>query len=188
MSRKEFVTLLGQSGCGKTTTLRIIAGFIQPQTGDVFFDGKSELGVPPHKRPVNTVFQRYALFPHLNVFENIAFALRLKKVPEDEIIRRVMAYAPDIPCCVGWDGNKDPQSMVDRAIALSGSLVPQRFKALVDKFGSDPAAMKQAGIAYATDQIIDLFANNITNVHVYSMNKPDVAEKIQGNLSDILGK
>ena len=77
---------------------------------------------------------------------------------------------------------------VERAIALSGSLVPQRFKALVDKFGSDPAAMKQAGIAYATDQIIDLYANGIKNVHVYSMNNPDVAKRILDNLSDILGK
>ncbi len=77
---------------------------------------------------------------------------------------------------------------VERAITLSGSYIPQRFKSLVDKFGSDPFAMKQAGIAYATDQIIDLFANGITNVHVYSMNKPDVAEKIRANLSDILGK
>ena len=79
-------------------------------------------------------------------------------------------------------------NQVERAIKLSGSFIPQRFKSLVDKFGSDPAAMKQAGIAYATDQIIDLYANGITNVHVYSMNKPDVAEKIQNNLSDILGK
>ncbi len=77
-------------------------------------------------------------------------------------------------------------NQVERAMKLSGSFMPQRFKALVDRFGSDPAAMKQAGIAYATDQIIDLFANNVTNVHVYSMNKPDVAEKIQSNLSDIL--
>ena len=77
---------------------------------------------------------------------------------------------------------------VARAIALSGSLVPQRFKTLVDKFGSDPAAMKQAGIAYATDQIIDLYANGIRNVHVYSMNSPDVAERILSNLSDIIGK
>ncbi len=79
-------------------------------------------------------------------------------------------------------------NQVDRAIRLSGSFMPQRFKSLVDKFGSDPAAMKQAGIAYATDQIIDLYANNITNVHVYSMNKPDVAMKIQSNLSDIITK
>ncbi|MBR2902070.1 MAG: methylenetetrahydrofolate reductase [Clostridia bacterium] len=79
-------------------------------------------------------------------------------------------------------------NQVTRAIELSGSFVPQRFKSLVDKFGSNPAAMKQAGIAYATDQIIDLYANGITNVHVYSMNKPDVAEKIQSNLSHIIGK
>jgi len=78
-------------------------------------------------------------------------------------------------------------NQVDRAIKLSGSFMPQRFKSLVDKFGHSPDAMKQAGIIYATDQIIDLFANGIKNVHVYSMNKPDVAMKIQSNLSDILG-
>ncbi len=77
---------------------------------------------------------------------------------------------------------------VERAIKLSGSFMPQRFKSIVDRFGNDPSAMKQAGIAYATDQIIDLYANGINNVHVYSMNKPDVAAKIQGNLSDILKK
>lgn len=77
---------------------------------------------------------------------------------------------------------------VERAIHLSGAMVPQRFRALVDRFGSDPAAMKQAGIAYATDQIIDLIANGINHVHVYSMNKPDVAATIQSNLSAILGK
>ena len=78
-------------------------------------------------------------------------------------------------------------NQVERAVKLSGSFVPQRFKSLVDKFGSSPAAMKQAGIAYATDQIIDLYANGIKNVHVYSMNKPDDAAKIQDNLSDIIG-
>ena len=79
-------------------------------------------------------------------------------------------------------------NQIERAIKLSGSFMPQRFKSLVDKFGATPAAMKQAGIAYATDQIIDLFANGITNVHVYSMNKPDVAAQIKANLSDILGE
>jgi methylenetetrahydrofolate reductase (NADPH) len=74
-----------------------------------------------------------------------------------------------------------------RSIQMSGCYVPQRFKSLLDKFGSSPAAMKQAGIAYATDQIIDLYANGIKNVHVYSMNNPDVAQKIQSNLSDIIG-
>ena len=86
---KEFVTLLGPSGCGKTTTLRIIGGFETPDTGNVCFDGKSVKDVPPHKRPVNTVFQKYALFPHLNVFENIAFGLRLKKTPEETIREKV---------------------------------------------------------------------------------------------------
>ena len=79
-------------------------------------------------------------------------------------------------------------NQVDRAIKLSGSFMPQRFKSLVDYFVSNPAGMKQAGIAYATDQIIDLFANGITHIHIYSMNNPDVAEKILANLSDILGR
>lgn len=79
-------------------------------------------------------------------------------------------------------------NQVERAIKLSGAFIPQRFKAMVDKFGSNPDAMAQAGIAYATDQIIDLYANGITNVHVYSMNKPDIARGISQNLSQILGK
>ncbi len=86
---KEFVTLLGPSGCGKTTTLRTIAGFVQPQEGRVLFEGQDIGNLPPHKRQVNTVFQRYALFPHYNVFENIAFGLRISKTPEDEIEKRV---------------------------------------------------------------------------------------------------
>jgi len=86
---KEFVTLLGPSGCGKTTTLRIIGGFITPDSGTVSFDGKVINDVPPYKRNVNTVFQRYALFPHLNVYDNIAFGLRVKKMPEKEIQERV---------------------------------------------------------------------------------------------------
>ena len=97
---QEFLTLLGPSGCGKTTTLRIIGGFQTPTQGDVFFDGVRINDVPPHKRAINTVFQRYALFPHLNVFENIAFGLRIPKtdpesrrkvkLPESEIQERVL--------------------------------------------------------------------------------------------------
>jgi len=86
----EFVTLLGSSGCGKTTTLRIIAGFIEPDEGQVLFDGKDISGVPPYKREVNTIFQRYALFPHYNVFENIAYGLRIRKTPE-AVIREEVA-------------------------------------------------------------------------------------------------
>ena len=87
---KEFVTFLGPSGCGKTTTLRVIGGFIEPKSGNVFFDGKDITHLPPYKRQVNTVFQKYALFPHLNVFENVAFGLRLKKVEEKEVRRAVL--------------------------------------------------------------------------------------------------
>ena len=96
---KEFLTLLGPSGCGKTTTLRIIGGFQTPTSGDILFDGVRINDVPPYKRTVNTVFQKYALFPHLNVFDNIAFGLRIPKtdangktvkIPEEEIHERVM--------------------------------------------------------------------------------------------------
>ena len=87
--RGEFLTLLGPSGCGKTTLLRMIAGFLQPDEGSILMEGKELAGIPPHERPLNTVFQRYALFPHLDVYDNIAFGLKLKKVPEDEIEKRV---------------------------------------------------------------------------------------------------
>ena len=85
----EFVTLLGPSGCGKTTVLRTIGGFVTPDSGDVFFGDEKINNVPPHKRAVNTIFQKYALFPHLNVYENIAFGMRLKGKKEDEIQKTV---------------------------------------------------------------------------------------------------
>ena len=87
--KNEFLTLLGPSGCGKTTTLRIIAGFEQPDTGEVFFEGKNITNIPPYKRKVNTVFQRYALFPHMNVAENIAFGLTIKKMDKKTIDKKV---------------------------------------------------------------------------------------------------
>ena len=86
---KEFITLLGPSGCGKTTTLRIIAGFLEPDEGELIFEGRDISGVPAYKRQVNTIFQRYALFPHLNVYDNIAFGMRIKKISEDEIKKSV---------------------------------------------------------------------------------------------------
>ncbi len=92
----EFVTFLGPSGCGKTTTLRIIGGFTQPDNGEVIIDGKNMDGAPPYKRQVNTIFQRYALFPHLNVFENVAFGLRVNKVDKKEIEERVTAMLKSV--------------------------------------------------------------------------------------------
>ncbi len=86
---KEFITILGPSGCGKTTTLRIIGGFVEPESGDVIFDGRKINGTPPNKRNVNTVFQKYSLFPHLNVYDNVAFGLKLKKLPKAEIKKKV---------------------------------------------------------------------------------------------------
>ena len=86
----EFVTLLGPSGCGKTTLLRILGGFLQPTEGKVLFDGEDIVNVPPYKREINTVFQKYALFPHMNVYDNIAFGLTIKKEPKDVIAQKVM--------------------------------------------------------------------------------------------------
>ena len=112
------------------------------------------------------------------VFDNNLFFNFLYKIREAGIT------VPVLPGIMPITNEKQ----VERAIKLSGAFMPQRFRAMVDKFGSNPEAMKQAGIAYATDQIIDLYANGITNVHVYSMNKPDIAKGIQNNLSNILGK
>ena len=90
VKRGEFVTFLGPSGCGKTTTLRMIeAGFEIPTSGEILLDGQDISKLPPNKRPINTVFQRYALFPHLNIFDNIAFGLKLKKLPKAEIVKKV---------------------------------------------------------------------------------------------------
>ena len=90
IEEKEFVTLLGPSGCGKTTLLRILGGFLEPTEGKVIFDGVDIAKLPPHKRELNTVFQKYALFPHMNVYENIAFGLKIKKMSRDVIEQKVM--------------------------------------------------------------------------------------------------
>ena len=147
---KEFLTLLGPSGCGKTTTLRIIGGFLSPTSGDVLFDGVRINDVPPHKRTVNTVFQKYALFPHLNVFENVAFGLRIgqtvtdtvngkpltrkKKVPEKEIHRRVMEML-EIVNLKGFE--KRPISALSggqqQRVAIARALVNQPKVLLLDE-------------------------------------------------------
>ena len=101
----EFLTLLGPSGCGKTTTLRIIGGFLTPTSGTVTFDGKCINDVPPYERQINTVFQRYALFPHLNVFDKIAFGLRVAKLPKDEIAERVH-YMLEVVSLKGYENRR----------------------------------------------------------------------------------
>lgn len=89
VKKNQFLTILGPSGCGKTTTLRMIAGFEMPTSGRLFFEGKDITDLPPYMRPINTVFQKYALFPHMNIYENIAFGLRIKKISEKEIANKV---------------------------------------------------------------------------------------------------
>lgn len=121
---KEFITLLGPSGCGKTTTLRVIAGFIKPQSGEVVFEGEVINDLPPHKRRVNTIFQRYALFSHLNVYENIAFGPKLQKKPKDEI-RKIVAEMLTIVNLKGFEkrridslsGGQQQRVAIARALA-----------------------------------------------------------------------
>lgn len=145
---KEFLTLLGPSGCGKTTTLRIIGGFTTPTSGDVFFDGVRINDVPPYQRQINTVFQKYALFPHLSVFENIAFGLRMKKVPdpanpagkrmvkigEDEITQRVNEML-EVVSLKGFEHRK-PDALSggqQQRVAIARALVNQPKVLLLDE-------------------------------------------------------
>ncbi len=132
--KKEFVTLLGPSGCGKTTTLRIIGGFEFPTTGRVLFEGKDISHLPPYKRRVNTVFQKYALFPHLNVQDNIAFGLKIAKTPRDEIRRRVDAML-DLVNLKGY-GKRSVDSLSggqQQRIAIARALVNQPEVLLLDE-------------------------------------------------------
>lgn len=131
---KEFLTLLGPSGCGKTTTLRIIGGFIKPTSGDVLFDGVRINDVPPHKRKVNTVFQKYALFPHLDVYENVAFGLRLAKLPEEEIDERVTEML-EIVSLKGFENRKVSQLSggQQQRVAIARALVNRPKVLLLDE-------------------------------------------------------
>lgn len=131
---EEFITLLGPSGCGKTTTLRIIAGFINPDEGDVFFGAKKINHLPPHKRQVNTVFQRYALFPHLNVFENIAFGLKIAKVDKKEIKNRVKEML-ELVNLVGFENRSVSQLSggQQQRVAIARSLINRPKVLLLDE-------------------------------------------------------
>ena len=132
--KKEFVTLLGPSGCGKTTTLRIIGGFEYPSEGTVYFEGKDITGLPPYKRRVNTVFQKYALFPHLNVQDNIAFGLKIAKVPRDEIKKRVERML-DLVNLSGYGKRKVDQLSggQQQRIAIARALVNEPEVLLLDE-------------------------------------------------------
>ena len=133
-NNSEFLTLLGPSGCGKTTTLRIIGGFLQPTSGDVLFDGVRINDVPPHNRRVNTVFQKYALFPHLNVFENDAFGLRIAKVPQKEIEQRVTEML-EIVSLKGFEKRKPDQLSggQQQRVAIARALVNRPEVLLLDE-------------------------------------------------------
>ena len=130
----EFLTLLGPSGCGKTTTLRIIGGFQKPTSGDVFFDGKRINDVPPYRRKINTVFQKYALFPHLDVYDNIAFGLRVSKLSEDEIDRRVSEML-EIVSLKGFQNRKvtSLSGGQQQRVAIARALVNQPKVLLLDE-------------------------------------------------------
>ncbi|MBR3641274.1 MAG: ABC transporter ATP-binding protein [Oscillibacter sp.] len=130
----EFLTLLGPSGCGKTTTLRIIGGFTTPTSGDVLFDGARINDVPPYQRQINTVFQKYALFPHLNVYENIAFGLRMQKLPDSEIESRVMEML-EIVSLKGFEHRK-PDALSggqQQRVAIARALVNRPKVLLLDE-------------------------------------------------------
>ena len=133
-NNSEFLTLLGPSGCGKTTTLRIIGGFLQPTSGDVLFEGVRINDVPPHKRRVNTVFQKYALFPHLNVFENVAFGLRIAKVPQKEVEQRVTEML-EIVSLKGFEKRKPDQLSggQQQRVAIARALVNRPEVLLLDE-------------------------------------------------------
>src|ERR1700742_3949230 len=130
----EFFSLLGPSGCGKTTTLRMIAGFVRPTSGEILLDGVDVAQVPPHRRNVHTVFQNYALFPHLNVFDNVAFGLKRKRVPKDETRRRVLE-AIELVELGGYDQRKPSQLSggQQQRVALARALVLRPEVLLLDE-------------------------------------------------------
>ena len=148
-----------------------IGGACYPEVHPESANGREDIKYLKEKVDAGCDFLTTQMFFDNNLFYNFLYKLREAGVT-------VPVVAGIMPITAA--------NQVERAVKLSGSFMPQRFKSLVDRFGSNPDAMKQAGIAYATDQIIDLYANGITNIHVYSMNKPDVARKIRDNLSEIL--
>ena len=146
INNKEFLTLLGPSGCGKTTMLRIIGGFLTPTSGDVLFNGKRINDLPAYQRKINTVFQRYALFPHLDVYDNIAFGLRIAKVKEDEIDERVTEML-EIVSLKGFENRKvtSLSGGQQQRVAIARALVNRPKVLLLDEpaAGLDPRGREE---------------------------------------------
>ena len=193
----EFLTLLGPSGCGKTTTLRIIGGFLTPTSGDVLFDGRRINDVPAYKRQINTVFQRYALFPHLDVYDNIAFGLRIAKLPELEIDRRVEDML-DIVSLRGFEnrkvnqlsGGQQQRVAIARALAMNPEvlLFDEPTSALdPEMVGEVLSVMQQLAQEGMTMLVVThemAFARDVSSRVVY-MNNGVICE--QGTPEEIFG-
>ena len=185
---KEFLTLLGPSGCGKTTTLRIIGGFTTPVSGDVLFDGVRINDVPPYRRQINTVFQKYALFPHMNVFENVAFGLRMQKrpdpkdpsgkrrvkIPETEIRQRVLEML-EVVSLKGFE-NRKPDALSggqQQRVAIARALATKPAILLCDEptGNLDPAAadgiMQLFASIVARGCCVLMSTHNISNIEQY---------------------
>ena len=153
INEKEFITLLGPSGCGKTTTLRCIAGFVQPDSGEVVFEGKVINDVPPHKRRVNTIFQRYALFPHLNVYENIAFGPELQKKSRSEV-RQTVAEMLELVNLKGFE-KRSISSLSggqQQRVAIARALANHPHVLLLDEPTSNLDSLNEAVILRALEQ------------------------------------
>ena len=158
----EFLTLLGPSGCGKTTTLRIIGGFTTPTSGDVTFDGVRINDVPPHKRQINTVFQKYALFPHLDVFENIAFGLRIAKVPEEEIRQRVTEML-EVVSLKGFDRRRIDQLSggQQQRVAIARAMVKNPKLLLCDELTGALDTKSSLGVLQAVQTLNDRYHTTV---------------------------
>ena len=156
IKEKEFVTFLGPSGCGKTTTLRIIGGFTSHTSGKVLFDGNEITNVPPYKRQINTVFQKYALFPHLNIYENIAFGLRIKKLDESTIDKKVKKMLK----LVNLEGfeNREVQSLSggqQQRIAIARALVNEPKVLLLDEPTAALDTQSEVAVQSAIDKLVE---------------------------------
>ena len=180
INNKEFLTLLGPSGCGKTTTLRIIGGFLKPTSGDVLFDGVRINDIPPYKRQVNTVFQKYALFPHLDVYDNIAFGLRNHKVPEDEIDERVTEML-EVVSLKGFENRKvtSLSGGQQQRVALARAIVIEPEVLLMD----EPLSNLDAKLRVEMRTVIKEIQNTVGITTVYVTHDQEEAMAVSDQIA-----